>query len=394
MSGYQSIGLPVLYGDPMWYSNRRDGLVLSNYNRYEHIIQADGGFQSCTIGIASNETTITDWFNNGLGRDIKVYNTSGGIVWEGFVNRIVTSAGAISIVRGPLMEVTNRCFIAYTPYTDITVDPPARGLPTITTIAENDDSQAFWGIQEDVVSGGTLIDAATVGGGGANEASEMRDVYLAEFKDPEVSQSLSAGAGDLSISIECRGYYDWLTRYIYDNNGVSYTTIPAKMEDVLGSDPNSIISTNYSHISDGTDYLLLVPVNESDYKKASTIIEELVSQGDANDKRTIFGIYEDRLPYFAAIPDYVEYRYRLFQEGQQVTDMTNRTIDFWDIRPGRWMEFPDFPALIDSASTELRSDPRNMFIESVRFTAPNGLDISGSRTGTFRQLLAKRGVGL
>ncbi len=43
--------------------------------------------------------------------------------------------------------------------------------------------------------------------------------------------------------------------------------------------------------------------------------------------------------------------------------------------------------------TELRTDPRYMFIETVQYRAPNQLQLMGGKTDRLPQMLARLGLG-
>jgi hypothetical protein len=61
----------------------------------------------------------------------------------------------------------------------------------------------------------------------------------------------------------------------------------------------------------------------------------------------------------------------------------------WMVRPGQWINVPDFLIGRNIPSTALNGDPRNKFIDSVRFTAPYTVDISGGANDTLSQMLTK-----
>lgn len=93
------------------------------------------------------------------------------------------------------------------------------------------------------------------------------------------------------------------------------------------------------------------------------------------------------------MPTAVEYLHRLGDPAQRVTTLENVTVYPWDVKPGKWLFVPDFlvgrARITATRPAELRRDPRNKFIESVRYTAPWGLDMSGGKTDRLSQLLAK-----
>lgn len=389
---HESIGLVAKVSSPIVLGGEDMFSLTNGVSAYNHTIAIDGGYGSANISIAARRDEVEDWLDGGVGRDIKVVINKSR-VWEGFVNSVSASLGGFTVTRGPLMNVANRVLVVYTPYSDITVDPPQRGDPTETTISEDEDSQARYGIQEEVVSGGTLIDAATYGGSG-DQAVELRDAYLAEHKYLETSQELSiAEQAELSVTLDCLGYNAWLDRYVYNNAGTGYTWIPDKIQAVLSADPSGIFSTDYRYIADSAGYLLAVLESEVDNKKAQTVISEMVSLGDSADTRTTFGIYDDRVAHYSVIPSVIEYNHRIIQKQPQIEDVAGGVIYPWNVRPGKWLHVSDL-LIGRHLPTELRLDPRSMLIESVSYTAPWGLRLTGNKVSTVKQLMAKRGFAL
>jgi hypothetical protein len=45
------------------------------------------------------------------------------------------------------------------------------------------------------------------------------------------------------------------------------------------------------------------------------------------------------------------------------------------------------------ADTNIRQDPRNIFVESLAYTAPYGLILNGGKISTLSQRLAQKGLG-
>ena len=389
----QSLGLSLQISDPLWYSNRASYGAPGEIESWEHEIAADGGYKSASFTIQADKQTVERWLERGLGRHVECYDAALAGIGEYFVNRVVGNIGSLSVTRGPLLNVANRVGVAYTPYLDI-CEPPETGTATVTTLAEDATSQDLYGIQEVWVSGGTLIDDTTTAnecGGGTldNEAEEIRDAYLEENKEPETTQEISFGGGGTSLTLDCLGYSAWLERYAYSASATGYTTASAKMIDVLASDTNSLISQEFGYVQDNG---ILVKQEETENRTAKAIIDEIVSMGDVNDSRWTFGIYAERKVYYSAIPTAIEYLHRLM-DGRQAIETTNgNTVFAWNVLPARWLFIPDFMVGRAKPITDLRLDPRCVFIESVRYTAPYGLQINGAKVGRFAQLMAKKGL--
>lgn len=353
---------------------------------YSHEIRARGGFWSASLTLSGSLVWLEDWFDSGVGRHIEVYGPSLMLVWEGFVNTVQLTAGTLSASRGPLMDVANRVNVTYTPILDATTFPPITGTET-TSAAQNDaTSQAKYGILQEIVSGGRLLDDGT-----NNEAERLRDTTLEERKEPEMSEEISLGGSDApSVTLELLGYVHFLMKYVVETITTATATITTKLQDCLGDDPNGLFSTDYSAMAANG---FLVSRYEYENRTAWAIIESLVALGDAADSPYTFGIYADRRAYYAAFPTVTEYQHRIAGQEMQVEGFGMGTeIKPWDVRPAKWMFLVDFLAG-RSAPSDYRVDPRYLFIESVRYGAPRNLDITGQKVGSLAQVIAQLSMG-
>jgi hypothetical protein len=130
----------------------------------------------------------------------------------------------------------------------------------------------------------------------------------------------------------------------------------------------------------------------NDNAAAWSLIQGLVARGDSSDNRYIFGIYNGRVPTYEAIPTDFEYQQRLSDPAQRVETPQGIEVKPWDVTAGKWLFVPDF--LIGQVQpTDLRLDPRMIFIESLTYTMPWGLSIQGGKTDKLSQKLAKLGLG-
>jgi len=387
---FQTLGLsisvfkPDIRPDGPYYNPRGHLLYddLATYiTSYGHEIAADGGFTTANITLNATQSQVEDWVISGLGRHIEVYDESHGLVWEGFVNSVSANIGSLSVTIGPLMNVANQVVVVYTPV-DPTTDPPATGPETETPAVVDDDSQRRWGILETVYSAGQTQDAG---------ATQIANTLLGDAKWPARSESLAIGAGSTpTVSLECAGYYAFLDRYIFNDATTSTESISTRIQRALAADPNEIFSSSYAHIEENS---FLTPARERDNATALTIIKEATVIGDANDRRAFFAIYEERTPYYYTIPSTVKYSHRISDESQRVELYRGGTqVRPWAVRPGDWVFLPDYLFGQSATPHELASDSRMIFVESVKYTMPYGLNLNGSRYSTLPQLLAKRGM--
>ena len=350
-------------------------------HKYWHIIEAVGGYWSAQFTIRGGRSLMDDWLQDGLGRHIEVYDGSLTQIWEGFVDKVTANYGPLSVTRGPLLDTANRVYLTYSAITYDEDDNPVVGT-RITTAAENDtDSQAQWGIIPKVLS---------TGGVEADDAEQICETYLAEHAQPATSKDWrTSGAGqETSVTVDCLGYVHWLNWPYTDTSGGT-DDADDKIIAVLGDTPNSSwLTYDTSHIDANT---LQVPTWEDENNLAWSVIKDVVARGGASDERWIFGIYADREAYYQAAPTTVEYQQRLSDPGVRLESLEGAEVYPWNILPGKWIMFPDF-LIGQAAETDLRDDPRAMFIEQVKFTAPNELQMKGGTLDTLDALLAQLGL--
>lgn len=406
-SYHESIGLSIAAYQPTIGSYTPRGVLVDDrlgekYSAYSHVTQADGGWWSAGLSLNGNLVDMEDWFERGLGRHIEVYNPALVQIWGGFVNKVTLSAGPLTATRGPLLDIANRVSVAYTPITDATTNPITTGDAAVTTIAENTASQTRYGIVEKVLDAGQLLHWIDTGPPIVNHFldEQYRDTYLAENAWPKTSEDLGIGStSEPRVELELLGYIHWLQAYIvdmvnigdYDAIYISYADPidTGKLQLVLGADPNGLFSTDYTQMDFNG---ILTSSYEDGTRDAWTIIKELVSMGDANNNRMLFGVYGGQQVYYKAAPTTTIYQHRMTGRDMVVEPFGGgMEIRPWDVQAGEWLFLPDFLAG-RSQPSDKRRDPRYLFIESVTFTAPYSVQIRGGALDTLAQLTAKGGT--
>jgi hypothetical protein len=347
---------------------------------YTHTIAANGGFISATIGLKMERFEIDDWLENGLGRHISVYNPGGNIIWEGFVNDITATIGGLTVKRGPLMGVSNKVRVVYGTL-DTSVTPPTVGVRTKSAFSSDTTSQGLYAIHEKILS---------IGGCTETMALEIRDTYIGENARAETTPTtiVIGGTGSLTMVLGCRGYVDFLSAYTYNSNTTGDVAISTRIQSVISADPNSIISTDYTDISANTE---TVPSYEADDPLAYNYIMGMVAQGDVGYDRYTFGVYTERKAKYSQIPDDESYIWRISNGGEIYTP-SGVIVRPWDVLPARWVHIPDFMIGRISDGTVIRDDPRYMFIESLTYTAPYSLTLTGAKISKLPQILGQLGL--
>jgi hypothetical protein len=382
----ETLGLSIAYSDPLIKDERAAylGELRPEVGTYEHETAAIGGYYSARFDLSGDLVDVDDWFEHGLGRHLEVYDPDLKIVWEGFANQVSVNAGQYAASRGPLVEVANRVYVIYSER-DTTVNPPVTIPGMFTTIAQDTDSQGRWGIWEKALSGGETDSTG---------AQNYRDVYLAEMAEPTTDDPrvvMEAG-GQISVTVECLGYWAWMLAYPYQDTTGSTVTCTTKAQYILQADTNNVFSVDYSQIATNA---ALAPRYEDSGKPGWNVMKALVSLGDINNDRWTFGVYDGRVASYQRIPDDVAYQHRLADPSQRIETIIGGELRPWEVLPARWLYLPDFLTGRGQPeqSGDKRHDPRFIFIENVRYRAPYTVEITGTRVGRLAQIQAKQGLG-
>lgn len=383
MTLHQSTGLTVVVSHPLVSGLGYIETLTDQFSSWRHVTKSLGGYDSASFTIDGNQRVLEEWFDLGLGRDVTLYNLGLRTRWNGFVNKVSLRMGGFTLERGPLLNIANKVWLVYSTI-DTSVVPPVLGIRVKTAAAEDSASQTRYGVLEKALSSGGVTDA---------NALQVRDTYLTENKDPEVSQQFSSGSGNLTLSVECLGYIHMLGAYVYNSTTTGTQNLSVKLQNIITADPNSILSTDFNGITANT---LQVGAWENDDDVALALIKGLTAKGDANDDRYLFGIYQDRKSLYEAAPTEVAYRQRLSSVNQQIETLAGIRVWPWDVDPGKWLFIADFligrtQPIAPSSMAEMRADPRYAFLEQVTFTAPYDINWVGSKTGTLPQKLARLG---
>jgi hypothetical protein len=346
---------------------------------YSHTIQAIGGYWSAQFKINTNQRELEKWITEGLGRHIEVTDSASVIIWEGFVNKVSTSIGPLDFVAGPMMDVDNDVDLEYTTLDTTGVTPVFGAQKQLSQ--DDTDSIAKYGYWPTSLSGGDISDA---------RAADQLATYLLENAYPTNSKSVNLGSANApQVSVECLGYIYMYDKMPYDAAAGVDIDLSDKIIAVLDAQLNDVIDTSWSRITSNTRQ---VAPYENRQNSGWQVIKRLLSFGDASYNRYLFGIYANQMPVYEQAPMTLEYQQQLSDPEQKITTLGGGRVLPWHVLPGKWLAFSDF--LVGEAEPDdLRQDPRAMFIESVTYTAPWGLQLRGGKTDTFAQKLAQTGLG-
>lgn len=148
---------------------------------------------------------------------------------------------------------------------------------------------------------------------------------------------------------------------------------------------------SYSDLGGSTGVTAQQYFNRDD--TAFDIIQMLASLGDTGSNRWVASVYEDRKLTFTQCFDInsnaFDYSRRLSDPALRVTTFDGRIVEPWEIRANKWIKIVDlYPYIL--TPTRLPVDYRAIYIESVSWREPDGLDIQGSTGDKLQVILARQ----
>jgi hypothetical protein len=353
---------------------------LQNFNSYSHQIDAIGGFISSNIELGVIEPIAEDWLEHGLGRIVQIRDHISHKVFRGVVDTITLVTGSDSETRGPLFDIANRAMAIYTPR-DFSVFPPVDGSTTTTLLSDDTDSQALFGIiEKDVSAGSTTEDVAL----------KVRDNFIYENSFPKTTGNLDLSQQlGYTLTVNLVGNYNWFRAYVYNYLTPEKLTPYNKLMYILQAEPNGILSQSLMKWED--DLLPIMERMEINNRFAWDIMNDVLSLGnDIDDRKRSFGVYDDDVTIYRVAPTTAKYVYKINDPRQYIMDQAGKIVLPWMIRPGDWINVPDW--LLGRklyAPTALSKDPRNKYIETVSYTSPWQVSISGTPNDNLSRMLAK-----
>lgn len=357
-------------------------------NSYRHSITANIGYDEMAFTTSGELSFLEEWMENGLGRHIVVNESGGGVIWEGFVNELDLRIGSFRMRIGPMTDIVNRARVAFNEL-DYAGLSPVGGDTVVTQWYDDALSMARYGVLEGILTGGE---------GRTEEMYALIDSLMPEIAWPpsESDFNLGGGGGGPEITVTCKGYGHLLDKYYYSQQAVAGTqTANEKIKAVLRRSPNNIFTFLDTSIETN---LKEVAVFEDGQKTAMAIFKDIGNLGgtpvwdpSTEDRRFVFGVYQDRLFEYKSVKNTVTY----------ITRLTDGRIELagggypspWTVRPGEWMRVEDIFIGRLTETVRPSDNPGLIFMESVQYTAPYGLSIKGGRASTFLQRLKRLGIG-
>jgi hypothetical protein len=285
--------------------------------------------------------------------------------------------GSTSLSVGPLLDVSNRGRILYKTM-DWNTTPPVKGDAVKSVWFNVEESQKKFGVLEGVFSGGE---------GDVDDATQVIETGISEEAWPDIAHTLALGGGDIKLQIDCKGWAHYLKKaYYYRTGEAGKQDLSDKISELLAQDPNATFNINSARVTENTTQ---VAIYEDKDKTIFAQIKELIGMGDADMSRYIWGGYADRKFVYEQQPTTVAYD-RSAADGVITSDGT--IIPPWSMLPGRWVKISELIGNHIGTVPTMRRDPTMMFIESITYTAPYGLSMTGSKINNFKQRLERLGL--
>ena len=364
---------------PPWGVDNYSKVITQDVTSYEHSYTALGGFWSANISLKVPLVELEEWINNGVGREIKVKGRATSVVFEGIVNRISLEVSGYSISIGPYMDISNKVKITYSSLVDLG-DGTVTGIRSETSYIEDISSQQKYGV---------LIKNFSAGGISESYVTELQTMLLDRYKNPLRSEDLNIpGSLDskiVDLKLECVGYIHLMQKYLYNSTTTGLQFLSVKLKNIIEEEPNFVFSHSVE------ENQLEVPAFENDDNEAWGLVKSLVTLGDSNFFRYVFGCYENRKIIYRSVVEDVIY-YRPFREGTgTLLDRLGGSIQPWQVRPGIYIMVSDiFPG--KPLPSDITSDMRIIYVETVQFRMPNSLVINGAHYFKVDQKLAQLGI--
>lgn len=371
VSYHRSVYLPISLWKPTIssYDPRGEWVgSLEAWDAYQHTITRIGGYWSAEFVVTGDMADVDWWLDEGLGLHVEVHDEAQVLVWEGFVDRVEASVGALTVTRGPLMGVANRIQLRYTQVTFAGAVVGDTWEPGIAAYDEDTDSHDRYGWIWRLIQGDRLD---------ALEAAQIANVYLNDLAWPRTSKQWTVpGGGTPEVRVSCLGYAHFLDRYPYANAAAGGQTITSKIENVLDADFNGLFTSANADLAANT---VTTKSIEDQQRSAWTIMQEVVRQGGpaaVGYGRYNLGVYGDRRVVYEPWPTELEYRQRIADPHLRTETAGGLEVMPWNVLPGRWLMFPDLLVGRVPPGTPFDRDQRVMMVREVTYRAPYGLELT------------------
>ncbi len=250
-----------------------------------------GGAYKAKFRLYANDRNLAeDLLFLGVGREVKIYNDKGMVDFGGMIYVVTLNTGG-SKVRASLLDTSNRVWARWQEAG--TANPPER-----SAVFNNTDSQALYGVKEEVWNAGQQVSVA--------EASQYAEKQLLEYAWPtpravEISPGKKLSDRPI-LDFVCHGWWHTLSHVRYNQTAVAGgVTASVLVDTITDADdvgqfllgypaPNIVkdIRTNVTQIEQTIDADM----------GADAIIKSIVDMGDVGLKTWVAGVDHTREFYY------------------------------------------------------------------------------------------------
>lgn len=343
---------------------------------WRHKITANIGFDTASFNLIASKRELEEMFFEGCGRRITRFTPDGhGVVWDGYIAEMVLNEPGLQL-RISLREMANGVIVNYIP-TDTSTNPPTYGAEWWAGPVNDAPSQAQYGIKQKLfVPPMNKLTAA--------DAQQFANVLLAHYRTPIRSGLISSGSSQSNLQIVCDGYMHTLGWHTYNQYALSGTD----NADTILSTIASVTGQGFIASQDLDTNTTQVQKYFSNFDRGYDLVQLIASFGDGSYNRWLAYVLEDRVLHYKPASTTVDYLRRIEDGRQEIRDVGGRVIPYWEIRPNHWIRTTDvFPHALNPAS--LKDDFQVSYIESVEWTEPDGLTLSGSPGDNLQVIVAR-----
>jgi hypothetical protein len=329
-----------------WQRNGQASLVLPRVTwQVERLSwRAVGGPKLATIEAAGAPVALWDLVEL-LRCPAELRNAQGQAVWWGYVAEVEVQVDAIT-VSVSLDTMANRVAVAYA-YT--TADNPT-GARATTAWAEDAESVAEYGTWERLESSSS--DDTTT-------AASLRDSVLAAQRYPVAVPQIAPTARGIRASLQCRGWWETLSRRYYDNAGVSAVETTAQIAAIVAAVGEFVTAVDLVDVSG---------VSALEYRDGDTNaqaeLEKLLERGSASGRRMLAVVTRERVLRIYQEPLAGAADLRVRSDGS-IRDPYDAPLGYAASPAGQWARLVDVvPAAVN---TSYLSNPSVLFVEEAEW---------------------------
>lgn len=311
--------------------------------------RAVGGPDRAELGAQGDATSLWDLISF-LRCPVAFQTDEGEAVWWGFVAEVEVQVDAIQVAVS-VDTMANRVAVAYA-YTSPT---NTIGTRATTAYVEDADSVAEYGTFERLEASHT-DDTST--------AAALRDSVLAAYKYPVPQITVSPGARGVRATLHCRGWWDTLSRRLYDNAGTDAVETTEQIEDIIAAAGEFVTAIDLVDASG---------VSSLEYRDGDTNaqaeIEKLLERGSASGLRMLAEVTRERVLRIHEEPASGSEDLLLSSDGT-LRDRFGALMLPGESPAGKWARLQDvIPA---TANTDYLADAGKIFIESAEWDETKG----------------------